>query len=467
MANSVLTVLPQEILGNVVSFLDPKDIVTFGRTCRAAQTFISPSNQILWRNAFLQVFDDPEDAWSKSPKSCVPSRDQWHWFDVLKHRLLALAALYRRFPAQDEAELSEQHRLALLDIIDTAKFAPSAYDLAQGKSPQVDDRSSLNVQLLEKIPQKFHGFDRLIFETFKQDDFLITSHLGRPFTRSVAHNIRDESRPESASRLHTLFGLTMHERLTPSSRGIARRRVYNWNLTNEDTDYGPFKKDGSGKVNWSLLEGACSSISRSFELCVDGHLAPPHGMSYAIPYRTLADPAVPQDWARVQGSYRGTYAFIDYSHLLAFNTGTAMAFDRRPDLENEPEACGALLRMDLKLDDSVRNDHILDTRVPICTDLPPLYFSGISRGEGYSHPLTAVKGFAALVPGGREVRWKFVVAYNGVDQWQLEGIQPGGIRSGGIYGVWSQVDHEPQGPVGPFCYFPTELCKPTSIVLAA
>lgn len=32
--------------------------------------------------------------------------------------------------------------------------------------------------------------------------------------------------------------------------------------------------------------------------------------------------------------------------------------------------------------------------------------------------------------------------------------------------VWSNVEHEPNSPVGPFCYFPQELCKSTSIVLA-
>ena len=31
-------------------------------------------------------------------------------------------------------------------------------------------------------------------------------------------------------------------------------------------------------------------------------------------------------------------------------------------------------------------------------------------------------------------------SYAGNDQWQLEGVQPGGIRSGGIYGLWSHVD---------------------------
>ncbi|KAI9874815.1 MAG: hypothetical protein M1823_007606, partial [Watsoniomyces obsoletus] len=164
--------------------------------------------------------------------------------------------------------------------------------------------------------------------------------------------LREENRPESACRLHALYGLTMRERLDPRSRGMARRKVYNWRLTSEDTDHGPFALDGSGRVNWSLLEGACSAISRNFELCVDGRLAMPHGMAYAIPHRTLIDPTVPEDWAGAQGSWLGTYAFIDYSDLLAFNAGTSLPSERRPDLTDEPEACGALLRMETKLDNS-------------------------------------------------------------------------------------------------------------------
>ena len=474
MSDLALTDLPREILGNIVSFLHPRDIATLGRTCQQAHAFIRPENQVLWQAAFLHVFDDPEAAWASMPSSSQPRREDWDWHRVLGQRLKALAAVYRRWPHDDDAQFAEQHRAALLDILDTAKFTPTKTEVAQGKVPQLDDRSSMNLQLLVEVQTKYHGLDRLIFDTDQSENSSATSAFnydwfpGRPITRSMALATKEENRSESAARLHALHGLTMRERLDHRSRGTARRKVYNWSLTTRETDHGPFALDGSGRVNWSLLEGACSSISRCFEACVDGRIAMPHGLNYAIPHRSLPDPSVPHDWARAQGSWYGTYAFIDYSDLLAFNTGGPLPFDRRPDLVDEPEACGALLMMETKLDDSVRDDPALKSLVPMCMDLPPLYFSGHSRGQGYTHPRTNVKGFAALVRGGREVRWKFIVAYNGVDQWQLEGIQPGGIRGGGIYGIWSQVDHdEPHSPVGPFCYFPVELCKPTSIVLVS
>ena len=49
--------------------------------------------------------------------------------------------------------------------------------------------------------------------------------------------------------------------------------------------------------------------------------------------------------------------------------------------------------------------------------------------------------------------------YGGADQWQLEGVQLGGIRSGGVYGLWTHCDHDDHGPIGPFCYFPQSLCE--------
>lgn len=44
-----------------------------------------------------------------------------------------------------------------------------------------------------------------------------------------------------------------------------------------------------------------------------------------------------------------------------------------------------------------------------------------------------------------------------------EGVQPGGIRSGGVFCQWTHCDHEEAGPTGPACYYPAALCKsPTS-----
>jgi hypothetical protein len=326
----------------------------------------------------------------------------------------------------------QKHLDTILSMIDTAKTQPSPSESAQGVPHRQDDRSSRNLQLLTSIMQGGYGLgERLMLDT---SDYITHDENG-PVTRSRAASLVETRRSDAARRLHTLFGPTQGDKHTRTRSG--RKFVYDWSLTTEANDYGPFLKDGSGRVDWTLLEAAMTCISNNFEIAVEGRLSAPTGLHYSIPYRTLADPTRPEDWAGVTGKWLGTYAFLDYASLLAWNSGL-MGDGRFPaltDLSNEPEACGDLLMMDLKLDDSLRTDPVLRSNVPFSDKLPPLYFKGTSRGSEYpNHPVTTIKGFCALVVGGREVKWKFVVEYHGVDQWQLEGVQPGGIRSGGIFG---------------------------------
>lgn len=299
---------------------------------------------------------------------------------------------------------------------------------------RADDRSSRNLLLLETVLlENEGGLERLMFDGGKSAPKAASDDLGRPQTRAMTAAIRDRNRSDACRRLHTLYGLSARDKF--ERKHFYKRYVYDWALTNERTDYGPYDRDGSGRVNWILLEAAMACICRAFQEAVAGQLSAPQGLFSSIPYRTLSDPTLPADWARVTGSWMGTYSFLDYSSLLAFNAGLIDISGRSFDLRDEPEVCGDLLRMDLKLDDSVRAHPSLKTNVPICNDLPPLYFSGNSRGTEYpSQPRTTIKGFAALAVGGREVKWKFIIEYHGVDQWQLEGVQPGGVRSGGIFG---------------------------------
>lgn len=157
-----------------------------------------------------------------------------------------------------------------------------------------------------------------------------------------------------------------------------------------------------------------------------------------------------------------SYVFLHWEDLVEFNRFQDQT--TRPTLEYGPEACGGLMKLELKLDMSLRDDPRLKTDLPICDDLPPLYFSGLSKSYDFQMA-TGIRGMACLAPGGREVRWRYIVHYSGSDQWQLEGVQAGGIRSGCVIGTWTSCAHEEGGPVGPFYYAPEELCKTTSIVL--
>ncbi|EXJ77394.1 hypothetical protein A1O3_09620 [Capronia epimyces CBS 606.96] len=468
--------LPQEILGNILSFLSPDSIIRFGRTCKHAHEFISAHNQLLWKSAFLHIFDDPNDAWSLMPPPARPQKGSgWDWHGELRKKLRALRAIRSKWRVADTHDDGEEHLGAVLSILDTAKFAPTAREIANGKVPLEDDRYlSLNLQVFADLDRHRDGLENLIHDSGLPGRMMYSGADGnpwnsptRPVTRSMSYDDQQKSRPESASRLHVLYGLTVRERITHKARGAARRMAYDWSRVGPDNEYGPWKRDGTGQVDWPLLEGVCSVIARNFEMCVEGHITMPQGLSFSIPHRSLVDPTKPTDWARVTGTWLGTYSFLDYADLFAFNTWAGQ-LGARPTLDDTPEACGELMKLDLQLNDDISTDPRLQTSLPTCPDLPKLFFSGISRSHvGIQRPAIAVRGFACLAPSGREVRWRFIIAYGGQDQWQLEGIQPGGIRSGGVYGLWSQCDHEVNGPVGPFCYFPAELCKSTSVILLA
>ena len=467
--------LPQEILANVLSHLSPQAIVYFGLTCRAAYESISPLNQLLWRSAFLHVFDDPNDAWSMMPGR-VPSTGEreWDWHHELTSRFRAMQAVRsRRCGSDSQAEACIE---AILSILDTAKFDLNTRDLAEGKLRKEDDRyTSKNLQILSDIDSPRQGVESLIHDvavyqflnSARANDSRWNS-LQRPITRSMTLSESEKHRPESASRLHVLYGLTLREKIEHKARGTARRKVYDWSLSGPDNDYAPFLRDGSGKVDWSILEGVVSVICRNFALCAESTFSMPQGFCFSLPNRILRDQASPGDWAGLTGAWIGTYSFLDYADLFAFNTWDERERDGpRPTLDDEPEDCGDLMRLELNLDDTITSDPRLKTTLPVSPDLPVLYFSGVSQGYAgsYRRPAIGVRGTVSLVPGGREVRWRFVIAYGGQDQWQLEGVQPGGIRSGGIYGLWTQCNHEENGPLGPFCYFPQQLCKSKSLVL--
>jgi hypothetical protein len=467
--------LPQELLGHILGFLSPTDITRFGRASKASNHFVNQSNQILWKSAFLHLFDDPNDAWSAVPGKLESAKvSEWDWYRELKRRLQALKAAGTYYRDQNNHDRAEEYVEAILSIIDTAKFTPTPYDITHGRLPLEDDRYlSRNLQLLPNDMEN-DGLESLVHDTWTQS---VPTYAGsdgnpwnspsRPVTRSMTWSDPGKHRPESASRLHVLYGLTRRERVENRARGFARRKVYDWSLSGPDNDYGPFKRDGSGRVDWSLLEGIHSVIARNFALVVEGQIAVPQGFCFSIPHRTLADPTVPEDWARVTGQWLGTYSFLDYADLLAFNTWDSQ-FGPSPTLDDEPEACGDVMRLELKLDKTISSDPRLHTSLPISADLPQLFFSGLSKAHtGMHRPSIGVRGSAMLMAGNREVRWRFIIAYGGQDQWQLEGVQPGGVRSGGVFGLWSQCDHEPNGPVGPFCYYPVELCKPTSVILLA
>lgn len=338
MASNILA-LPTEIVTYILHHLSYTDLIAFSSTCRETQAFASPRNQQLWQAIFLQKFDDPRDRWNSLTKTArtalKDTEESWDWYSELQRRVLALRYVKAGAPPLDENDSTKTEEIisALLDIIDTSKSCPTAEETQRGMKVQEDDRYlSKNIGLL---PTNYHftaEFDGLVRglpastvrrnanDNYYGGDILAATGMpgswdatpGRPMTRSQAAlsealALDKIVRSENASRLHVLCGLTSLEMLDERAVGRARRIVYDWNLTDELSEWGPYKRDGSGEVDWKRLEAVCTVASRQFGLAVRGRMTMPQSFCFSLPDRTLRDPTVPEDWARVQGVWCGTY----------------------------------------------------------------------------------------------------------------------------------------------------------------
>ena len=181
-----------ELLDLVLSYLGPHDLTSFGRTCQRAYAFIQPTNTVLWRSAFLHVFDDPKNSWARLPPSARAENQtrevSWNWFLELHRRYTAFNDVCE---ASNGTPLSSIEHVvtALLDVFETASFSGGV---------------SKNLNFLDRLFCKAPGAESLVHD-YNRDAGTISlpaEYLGddRPITRSLV--ARGSIIPEWASRFH-------------------------------------------------------------------------------------------------------------------------------------------------------------------------------------------------------------------------------------------------------------------------
>lgn len=195
------------------------------------------------------------------------------------------------------------------------------------------------------------------------------------------------------------------------AKASARALVYDWSVTGPNADFGPLAKDGSGTVNWQVLEAITSLMHRNFNSTKGSEFIIPSGFRNNIPCSRSPDPLFPGDWAGITRMWLGTYAFLDYRALVHYNFANNV--DNPMNLGAYEEACGDLMCLQLNIsdDDELKTDPRLQSGLPYCKDLPKLYFEGHSGGPSPGRLPILVRGSACLVPGARQVRWRFIIRY--------------------------------------------------------
>lgn len=165
---------------------------------------------------------------------------------------------------------------------------------------------------------------------------------------------KDVDEQQLSAKLHCLYGapLTVEGRRSLSSHPIARSRIYDMRNYTQKTCWGPFRKDGSMKVDWELIEVIMIVISYNSNLCCDRYrlLKPVWGEPFIGVRRNaelqeyspslLIEPDLPlemKDPYDVTGSWiRVSYdketirtvlttvqivCFLDYQYFYRFNFG--------------------------------------------------------------------------------------------------------------------------------------------------
>ncbi|KAF2128602.1 hypothetical protein P153DRAFT_367714 [Dothidotthia symphoricarpi CBS 119687] len=502
---SLLAGTAPELLGHILTYLCPRDLASVAQICKHAAAFLRPGAdnthaKYAWKAAFLQVFDHPKYAWERllpTARAENASRHPalWDWFHETHRRYAAYNAYRVACDAGGAKSLEhlESIIVTLLDIHETASYTAVTED---------DTPLSLNLEFLSDLVGRARDFDLLVHNPYDGIDALVlppersskgfVSHYSSNINAATHHcyegedheypspsntsqdappSPRSASVPEWASKFHIFSGSTERELGSVELINAARRIVYDFSVTGPRADYGPFHQDDSGRINWKLLEAISSLMHHHFE----APLPPPRIQPIVfpprfednIPHMVSVDPSATEveDWAGITGPWLGNYSGVSFSTLVKFNSslvsGAPMHLGRCQDVD-APFMNLKLQSCSLEDSKEMAMDPVLQQKLPYCTDLPIQYFRGTSEVVNNERAISRVKGFACLCPGARQVRWKFIFCYLQVqsqewsDQWQLEGVQPGGVRSGGIYGMWKPVSNGRQLQ-GPFFIGPAEV----------
>jgi hypothetical protein len=401
-----LAELAPELLELVLSYLNPRDLTSFASTSQRAHTFVHPNNKLLWRSAFLHVFDDPKDAWNLLlPTARAENQHRessWDWYREVHRRYTAFNVVCGIGNRPLLLPDPENVVTALLDVYDTASCSSAL---------NTEDRASLNVNFLERLFRIAPGAERVVHD-YHRDIETISLPLefmfqDRPITRSML-NLKAIV-PEWASRFHAFYGMTEREDESVRSKSSARALVYDWSVTSANADYGPLTKDGSGTVNWQTLEAITSLMHRIFNNTKGSKYMLPTGFRNHIPHSLTPDPVHPEDWAGITRMWVGTYAFLDYRALVHYNFANNIEYPM--DLGAYEEASGDLMCLQLQIsdDEELQKDFRLESDLPYCKDLPKLYFEGHSGGRPTGRLPIQVRGSVCLASGARQVRWRFII----------------------------------------------------------
>ncbi|KAF1945130.1 hypothetical protein EJ02DRAFT_477172 [Clathrospora elynae] len=428
-----------DVLIRILEDVNPEDLAACAQTSKGFNDFIK-KNTRLYKAQYLKNFDDPRQR---------PEHPEPVWVETLQRLVRCQKVLQS---ANNDLKRDE------------FEFVASTVDslIATGSTDEFGN--SRNQQLVAQLFQHI---------TQNHDAFMCRSSLferaGKP-TQKPANDY--ESRQLSA-KLHSLFGIPSSNvgRRVLSTHPYARSRIYDLRNYSDNTKWGPFRDDGSMRVDWEMIESLMIVLGYNSGLCCRMFLTrfrPPWAepLEGVISERAqnkhdywstlLMEPDIPlesKDPYNVSGEWSRIVCFLDYNDLYHYNfTTEAMKVPSdKPRAALNTEEAIRHITMDI---------HVTEVNAPGRFDnsaLPVVHFSGTSTSVDAAWDPNAnsgIKGSVRLTSEG-EVRWQTISVFHGGDErWRSEGIQVGGLRSQrGVVGTWFDKDYDPHGPAGPTAFW--------------
>ena len=343
---TTLLELSHELLHCILTEITPTDLAAVGQTCKDLNSYIS-GNKLLHKDIYLQRYDQPK------------SDTSW---ESEVHDLIKLEKILESTDRQVKRDALEFAAEQINHLLDSSSSNPD---------------ESLNIQLLAE-----HFADAANIDTLLCSSDLFERAGSEEQTPAATEELR-----QSSAKLHCMYGVPIDEipsrssftiwrpsdepsTVTRSSRmrlhsrpklthTYARSKVYDLRQYTEATLWGPFRDDGTQRVDWEKVEAIMIVLGfnlRKFTERSDGrfpmiwdepfvgatpnsYIAPPAATGPTeklepdlVRIRELAVNLNALDPYGVTGTWMRVVCFLDFNDLYAFNFAPGL----RPDDRLEP-----------------------------------------------------------------------------------------------------------------------------------
>lgn len=403
--------IPAEVLELILLLCDPLELAALAQTGRLFRELVyGDKQQHIWRSLYLSYpLDDPRLCVDHLDRPVVGESGIFDWKTELQRIVCVQTSLQKSEERPNHPGEAEVIFTTLLTI--SGHYLRSDY--------RCDPSTSSNIQLLQQLA-----------------------------TPLILHRqwILNEYEIQLLTRLHTILGFAVDGNSLPA---LAQSRAYIYNLEryNNENGFGPFERDGSGRVNYVHLNAIRHVISAHVHYGsepVPDHSPDDLSVAACLPTKSLephirghGDPSY-RDWIGVDGWWWVNFAFCDHRELLHFNMVNAGAETVDASVFEDPDFVEIYRSLHFKL--SVTHS----TENPSHPDYPDIFFEGELEQRGVT-----MRGNIHLTDDGT-IRWHTVSGEGGNPMWSTEGVHIGHVRgSFGVLGIWTTVAHEDSDPVGP------------------